>query len=149
MQQAIIFVLATILLAVITNFIIYALGWNKDRNAANNQPTNPLLPPGWGIGIIWTFIFGVLGFAMHLSLESNDKLSMVLIAALIASCLAYPFYTSGLDANKAARVGNISTLIGAFLVTVTIAIRSPSVLPYMAPVLIWSSYVNVTEAIHE
>lgn len=136
------YVLVPVIVAIILNLIIFNLEWNN-----NSQETSPLLPPGWMIGVIWVIILGILGYALYLTVGLKDTVSSVLIVLLILACLAYPFYTSGLTMNSSAKLGNILTLIASYIVAISVARRSPSVFPYMIPILIWGSYVNVSDAI--
>lgn len=142
--KPILFIIVPVILAVFTNAIIYKLGW--DRN--NLETKSPILPPGWVIGMNWTIIFGILGFAIYKSVQIKDYIVAALLIFLIALCIAYPFYTSGLEADRAARIGNTSTLIIAFVVSLVISVRAKRVLPYMVPILLWGSYVNISDALY-
>lgn len=136
------YILVPVIIAIVLNLIIFKLGWNN-----NSQGVSPGLPPGWVIGVIWVIILGILGYALYLTVGLKDTVSSVLIVLLILACLAYPFYTSGLTMNSSAKLGNILTLIASYIVAIAIARRSPSVLPYMIPILIWGSYVNISDAV--
>jgi translocator protein len=144
MNPAIVYIIIPILLAAVTNAIIFKLDWDKKSQGQRS----PMLPPGWAIGLIWTFILGLLGFALYLTVQAQDITSSALIVLLILSCIAYPFYTSGLVSGPTSLVGNTSTLIGGFVVALVIALKSPSVLPYMLPILVWASYVNISDALY-
>ncbi len=84
-----------VVLALATNGLIFALGWRQP--AHDIQPG--LAPPGYVIGIVWTVLFALMGAARHHSTAGR------MITALIALCLAYPFYTLGLQDRLAGLMG--------------------------------------------
>lgn len=143
MNLAYVYVLVPILIAIIINVIIYTSGWVK----MGENISNPMLPPGWAIGLIWVIILGILGYALYLTVKLHDTVSSTLITILIIACLIYPFYTAGLSDKSVARMGNTLTLIGAFIVAIVVGMRSPCVLGYIIPILVWISYVNVADAV--
>eukprot|EP01037_Dinobryon_pediforme_P010979 gene10979-11060_t len=76
------------------------------------EPTSPLTPPGWVIGLIWTAIFAALGTAHWLMRREGPTFQRarrdLLWFGLL--CLAYPFYTLGLRSNLIGAIGNVVIL---------------------------------------
>jgi benzodiazapine receptor len=144
MNLAYIYVIVPILIAIILNVVIFKAGYSK----TSKQLHNPMIPPGWIVGLIWVIIFGILGYAFYLLIQAHDTVSATLLVVLFIVCLLYPFYTNGLSDGMGARLGNLSSLIIAFIVTVVIAYKTPSVTFYMIPILVWASYVNIATAIY-
>lgn len=145
-----VYILTPVLLAIITNGIIYGLGWNDTNNYTTND-TYSLLPPGWMIGMIWIIIFGFLGKILQLTVKSRDYVSLVLISILIIICLAYPFYTNGLKMNNISLLGDTITLIYAFSISLIMLNRTQnkSMVYYMIPILVWCSYVNIVDSLRK
>src|SRR3990167_4336593 len=135
MNQAYLYVLIPIVIAIILNLIIFGLKW------PSNSTNNRFLPPGWLIGVIWVIVLGFLGYALYLTTKARDNVSSVFIVILMLICLAYPFYTRGLTTGTAAKVGDVATLVIGFAVTVVVALRTPQAVPYLIPLLVWASYV--------
>jgi tryptophan-rich sensory protein len=106
-------VLATVLVTLALNGVVFALGW------AGAPHPNPLLPPGWVIGSVWVLLLALLAVAWWLlanaDLPGTRRLSPWVLA-LIGGCLAYPFYTLGFSNDTNALIGNLATIAGgAFL----------------------------------
>jgi hypothetical protein len=77
-----------VILALATNGLIFALGWQQpDRDI---QPA--FAPPGYVIGIVWTVLFALMGCARGLASRQGDRRTVRLLTILIGLCLAYPFY---------------------------------------------------------
>ena len=76
-----------VVLALATNGLIFALGWRQPDH--DIQPGSA--PPGYVIGIVWTVLFALMGAARYHATAKR------MVTALIALCLAYPFYTLGLQ----------------------------------------------------
>lgn len=58
-----------------------------------------------------------------------------------ALCIAYPFYTSGLQRNGAAFWGTVVTLIAAVLVMLVLRRSGPRAPWLLVPTAIWGGYV--------
>ncbi len=105
-----------VLAALATNGLIFAAGWTQpDRDI---QPR--WAPPGYVVGIVWTILFGFMGTARWYALKSGDRTGARLVVLLILLCLAYPFYTAGLQDRMAGLAGILVT----FLFTAAIAFRA-------------------------
>lgn len=145
-----------VLLAAAVNFVLYAKGSIGQRSSASTSSAaqaaayRKLLPPGWAIAVIWTLIFGLLGYAHYRCFPSVASFA---IAVTLAFALAYPFLTQGLQVSRRAKILNTVTLI---LAAVTMALvvghgidRSVDTRAILAtaPLLVWASYVNIVDAI--
>jgi tryptophan-rich sensory protein len=126
--------------AIIMNGIIYTFGINK---YTSKDKINPYIPPGYIIGIIWTVIFGLLGYAHYLlyKLKNEISLASLSIVFLIIFCILYPFIT-GLKPKNGLLL-NLITLILAFIVSIIVILESKYIFIYLIPLLIWASYVNI------
>ncbi len=98
-------------ITVFTNGLIFGLGWAGPSSAIR---PNHLLPPGWAIGSVWVVLLALLGVAFwwlasDASLTARKQSTWVL--ALIAFCLAYPFYTFGMRSEVLGFMGNLATMV--------------------------------------
>lgn len=121
--------------AVITNVIVFANGWNTGPNEA--RPS--LAPPGYVIGIIWTVLFACMGAARFL--VRSTRLAHWIVG-LIAFCLAYPFYTSGLESNAIAMAGNLATIALAAWIALRARSISPRASALIGAVAAWVCYAS-------
>lgn len=140
------FVLIPLAAAAAMNGAIFGSGWNRRDQDADSPLRSRVLPPGWAVGTIWAILFGLLGFAMALSFEARDHLTLGAYGALALVCLVYPLYTAGLRLAHGI-IGNLATLLAAFLVGMLASARRPSTLPYLAPLLLWLAYVNLAQSV--
>lgn len=131
-----------IILALLMNYVIFTNHWNK------MSKINDYLPPGPIIGLIWTIIFGLLGYA-HFILYSNKKwFASKSIILLLLFCICYPLFTSGLSNLKIGNVLNSLTLILSFVVSIIVFDASTKAFKYMIPLLVWASYVNLADRLY-
>jgi len=131
-------IFAPVLLAAISNGLIYGFGVNR-----NQDKRNPYLPPGYVIGSIWMVLFGFLGYAHYLLYRVNQRSTRASLAivGLFLFCLAYPLFT-GLRA-KSGLLLNLATLILAFVVSMLVLVESARVVVWLIPLLAWATFVNV------
>lgn len=140
--QMVLSIAVPILSAIIMNIAIYTTSVGANRN----QRASSLLPPGWVIGMIWIFLFGLLGYIFYL--YKNNAWIATSIIVFFLYCLMYPLYTRGLNAkSRVAKLANLGTLILAFGLTIAIARTSGKNVLYMIPILLWASYVNVLDVL--
>lgn len=139
-----------VLVAFLTNGIIYYFGWN-DRKPGDSvkAKASKYIPPGWAIAVIWTVILALLGFGNFLALSRHDYISFTFICAIMVACIAYPFYTSGLSNNNVALRGNAVTMLISYAASAVIASRSAVIIPCMLPLLVWITYVTVVSFMDE
>jgi tryptophan-rich sensory protein len=112
-----ILVLATVLVTLALNGLIFALGW-AGPSAASGR-VYPLLPPGWAIGAVWVVLLALLAVAYWRLASDEAPEARRLgpwVLLLVAACLAYPLYTAGLSNETAGFIGNLATIVAsAFL----------------------------------
>jgi len=133
-------ILIPVICAIIMNGIIYTLKLNK----INSKDSNKLyIPQGYIIGIIWTIIFGLLGYVHYLlyKLNNNINFGSVSVALLILFCLSYPVINA--INVKHGYFLNLISLILSFIVSLIVMMYSKYIFLYLIPLLIWVSYVNV------
>lgn len=125
-----------ILLAVLTNGWIYSIGLNK---YPKSERRNPLIPPGYVIAVIWTILFGLMGYTHYLLGNSNSVASWALVG-LLGFCLLYPFIT-GLRV-KSGLLLNLVSLVLSFVVALLVIKESVYAFYWLIPLLLWTIYVN-------
>ncbi len=128
-----------VILALATNGLIFALGWQQpDRDI---QPA--FAPPGYVIGIVWTVLFALMGCARGLASRQGDRRTVRLLTILIGLCLAYPFYTLGLQDNLVGLVGIVLT--GAFCLYVIVSAwaRTRAAALLLLPLAGWFCFAGV------
>lgn len=136
-----------IILALVMNFIIYIFGINKQYDKIKNNQYFKLLPPGYMIGIIWTIILGLLGYAHFLlyKLKNGYNIQCLAIVLIILFCLSYPVITS---LNfKYGLLLNLITLMLAFILGIIVILESKYIFLYIIPLIIWASYVNIVDTL--
>jgi tryptophan-rich sensory protein len=103
-----------VLIAGATDAALRALGWNQPRG----EIWPDFAPRGGTIGLIWVVLFACMGAARRLVAGSSSPRSSLhakLIVILIASCLAYPFYTHFIHGHLTELIGNaVSFTIATF-----------------------------------
>ena len=126
-------------LALATNGLIFALGWNQPDH--DIQPS--WAPPGYVIGIVWTLLFACMGVARWCTKQARNTKGARLISFLIALCLAYPFYTAGLQDRIAGLAGIAVTL--AFTAYIVVHLRRvfPPASLFLMPLLLWLCFAGV------
>lgn len=120
------------------NGFLFGIGWAR---ASGRQM--PMIPPGWAVGMIWTVLLGLMGAARWAYVRGSGDTGWrswtpYMLGAL---CIAYPFYTSGLQRNDAAFWGTVVTLLVAVLVMFTLRRAGPRAPWLLVPTAIWGGYV--------
>ena len=129
-------VFVPIFLALAMNGWIYAIGLNK---YSQRDTENPLIPSGYIIAIIWTILFGLMGYTHYLLHNANSVASWSLVG-LIGFCLAYPLIT-GLQV-KSGLLLNLAALVLSFVVSMLVLKESVYAFYWLIPLLVWTIYVN-------
>lgn len=132
-------ILIPILLAGIVNFIIYQQKWNIN----NSTERNKLLPPGYVIAIVWVIILGLLGAVNFLV---SPSIATVFVIATIIYCISYPFLTAGLKKTNM-YIFNVVALLLSYIAALTVLYVRPFACILMVPLLLWTSYVNIADAL--
>jgi tryptophan-rich sensory protein len=107
-------IVVTVAVAAITNGALAAFG----LNAAATEHWPSFAPQGPVIGIVWIALFAGMGAAYGLARSQRA------VVALIALCLAYPFYTHTIGGHLTELLGNIVTF--AYALWLTSRLRSES-----------------------
>jgi tryptophan-rich sensory protein len=108
-------------------------------------PTVRLQPPGWIIGVVWTFLFIFLGTARWLLIRKTDRPSEGTrwVWILLLFCAAYPIYTSGLRNLAVGLGGSVATV--ALALWVALRIRKASIVAagLVSTVVIWVTFASL------
>jgi len=135
-------------LALGMNAVVYGLGWNQEsRNrvySKQEKEVMALLPPGYVIGGVWMFLFGLFGYVHYLLYVMQHKISTacVLVELLVLFCLLYPVLTS-LQDSSLTRVLNLLSLVFGFIVGLVVITVSVDAFWYLVPYLLWTFYVSI------
>jgi len=129
-------ILIPVLCAMAMNGFIYTC--NMKKNTSPKVLYN--LPPGFIIGIIWTILFGLLGYVHFLlySLRQKPNVGSMSVVLFILFSLTYPVIPA-----YYANLFNIITLVLSFVVGMIVMMYSKYIFLYMIPLLAWVLYVNV------
>jgi tryptophan-rich sensory protein len=119
------------------NGFLFAAGW------ASPGRHMPMIPPGAVVGLIWTVLLGLMGAARWVYVQGSGDHGWRSWTpyALAALCIAYPFYTGGLQRNQAAFWGTIATLIAAVAVMLVLRARDTRSPWLLVPTAFWGGYV--------
>jgi tryptophan-rich sensory protein len=151
MLSAFVIILFFVLAAVIVNIFSYYYGWSKMMSQSDrwNIYQNKLTPPGFAIGVFWTAIFGFLGYSFYLLVRENDgnlTVGSIFVLGYGIFALAYPWLTWK-SREKNANVINYIAVVLAFVVSLVVITEYTDAFYYLLPLLIWVSYINLTDAI--
>jgi tryptophan-rich sensory protein len=138
MNSVYVHVLAPVLAAGLVNALVFS------RKLPITKYKNPWIPPGPIVGLVWFVLLGLLGY-VHFKLYKKTGVSVatVTIVVFILYCLAYPTLTSLNPTQTAMTFLNIVALGSALLVTVRVFAQDSSLVPYLVPLLAWTTYVNI------
>ena len=141
MHPATIHVAAPVLAAAALNAWIYANGWDRPVS-----PRSAMLPPGPIIAMTWMAIFASLGYAHYLLRTAHATQAANAILLVLSWCLMYPVVTRRF---RSTRVANLLTLVIAAILCVGVAHvqGNSNALHFVLPVLLWASYVNLSDAV--
>ena len=122
----------------VINGFLFASGW-----ATPSGRQMPMIPPGAVVGLIWTVLLGLMGAArwVYVRASGDSGWRSWTPFALAALCIAYPFYTSGLQRNGAAFWGTVLTLIAAVAVMLVLRRRDARSPWLLVPTAFWGGYV--------
>ena len=147
------FILAPILLAIFCNIILYALRWSNKKNVKPATENTKFSKYGYIIGIIWTIIFGFMGYTYYLLYKASNKYftpaTIAIILYLIFS-LSYPFTTSRF--MKFTDILNVISLLLACILIIIVGYeywmgsnkKSLKIVLYLMPLFLWLLFVNIT-----
>ena len=142
MSQVYIHILTPVVLALLMNGLIFSQKWKISKGL----PRNPYIPPGGIVGAIWMILFALLGY-VHFQLysQNGNRLSSACIVLIIffLYSLAYPILTSFSSDTSVFSTLNMGALLLAGIATVYVWQEDSTLLPYMVPLMLWTSYVNI------
>jgi tryptophan-rich sensory protein len=125
--------------AVLANAVIFLAGWNHPDTKVTSFE-----PPDYVIGIVWLFLFALMGTARWLVTQSSSEAAASharIVVSLIVLCFLYPFYTLGL-AIIPGLIGNIATLLVASWAALQIRSSSKLASTLLFPVIIWICFAT-------
>jgi tryptophan-rich sensory protein len=151
MLSAFVIILLFVLAAVIVNIFTYYYGWGKTGSQSDrwNIYQNKLIPPGFTIGFFFIAIFGFLGYSFYLLVRENDgnlTVGSIFVLGYGIFALAYPLLTWKAN-EKNSNVINYIAVILAYIVSLVVITEYTNAFYYLLPLLIWLTYVNLTDAI--
>ncbi len=124
--------------ALVVNAVIFGLQF---LGAAGD----PLGPPGWLVGLVWTVLFALFGAARwKLQAPANGTAARFWLVGFAILCLSYPFYTLGLSNRSVGVAGNVLTGLAAILLLRRIWPASPTAAFLVAPVVPWLVFATWT-----
>jgi len=142
MSSVYIHILTPIVAALLMNGIIFSQKWN----IAKYKNSNPWIPPGGIVGLVWIVIFALLGY-VHYRLYSGNRnastIASITIVLFILYSLAYPILTSFSSDKNTFFILNVGALLFAAVTTAQVYQENASLLPYMLPLMAWTTYVNI------
>jgi len=129
--------------AALENYIIYGTGTRLSDTKAN-----PMLPPGYIIGIVWMVLLGLLGYAHFLlyTFQGANNIAASSVIVLILYCLAYPIFLY-YKAFTMKELNIFSVCITAVAFTITY-LTLPKASYAVLPTLLWVSYVVLSDVIY-
>ncbi len=125
----------------LTNFFIFLI--NPSEMGTSSERYR-LEPPGWVIGLVWTFLFAGLGAARWLVIENSDRpiKDTNWVFSLLLFCAAYPLYTLGLRSVVMGLIGNAATCVIALWVASQIRRRSLTATFLVSTVAVWVTFAS-------
>jgi len=145
-----------VIVCVLANLVLWGGAIRYGKNLNNTFGRNPLLPPGWAIGLIWVVIFGFFGYSTYLLLKENSRFTLASISIIVVAvyCILYPViihFASRGDVNrneKVARMVNFIALILAFTLGLLVIRESEVAFLYILPLIVWASYINFADSVY-
>ncbi|MES2907211.1 MAG: tryptophan-rich sensory protein [Pseudomonadota bacterium] len=128
-----------VLATLIVNAIIFTQGWD--------QRPKPLLdslwfaPPGWAIGIIWIFLYGLYGLSRWTAAtatEDANKRAWAIVALMLWG-LSYPWLSQKFDLTWGAYM-NVASLLLTLMVAAFIWPVSKKAVYWLLPSMLWESF---------
>lgn len=107
----------------------------------------PWTPPGAVIGAVWTVLYTLMGAASwtvnRVPAGPRPRVRVALLA-LIAFCLAWPFYAFGTASRWPGLLGNLGILALAVVAVVQLRPHSKLAAGLVAPVAVWIAVATAT-----
>ena len=119
-------------LAIVVNLLIYTF------DLVPSQPPNKMIPPGYIVGSIWIFLFGLLGY-IHYRLAKYSSYTSICIYIFILYALLYPFFTGLQPIDMYNKIAWVLVSLCCLL----LYYENRGLIPYIIPLLSWVTYVNI------
>jgi len=128
--------------------VLCALAMNAYMNKSGKTGTKKYLPPGYIIGIIWTIIFGLLGYVHYglFRLKNRINYGSMAILFFIGFSLLYPLVNA--INEKHGNFMNLVSLILSFMVGAIVLTYSTRLFLFLIPLFVWVSFVNLIVLYH-
>ena len=122
--------------------VLFAAGVNGFYGKSTSKKMS-YLPPGYIIGMIWTFLLALLGYVHFLlyRLNNQSNYGSVSVVLFILFSLTYPVINA--QSEIYGYMMNLVSLILSFTVGIIVMMYSKHTFLYMIPLLVWVSYVNL------
>ena len=91
-----------------------------------SPPSNKYIPPGYVVGFIWVFLFGLLGYVHYLLYSNNKFVASWSIVFLLCFCIGYPFFTNGFKNKRVSKMLDVGSLILSLIVSMIVLYYSSS-----------------------
>lgn len=130
-------------LAVLGNIAIYVFGWSQEGEDIIRPR---FAPPGYVVGIVWLFLFALMGTARWFVVQSTHGRTINhsrWIIFLAIFCVFYPLYTFGLSSWIAGLIGNIATILLTTWVIYQVQTSSKRAAKSLLPIIVWVSFASV------
>lgn len=131
--------------ALAVNALVFGMGGHRAAESGRTR----LVPPGPVVGLVWTSLFGLMGYAQwRQAVDRRRKLVRPSGAALLACfCLVFPFYAVGSRSRIVPQAGTVGTLAVAIGAHAALRRRSPASARAVLPVIGWLGWVAFAGAI--
>jgi tryptophan-rich sensory protein len=122
------------------NGFLFAVGW---AGAATDARRMPMIPPGWMVGLIWTVLLALMGAArwLYVRITGDSGWRSWSPFVLAAVCIAYPFYTNGLQPGAPAFWGTVLTIVATLATIFVLRTRDWRSPWLLLPTACWGGYV--------
>lgn len=127
----------------LVNGLIFGLGWDS----SSGEPVSPsFAPPGYVVAAVWVALFAAMAAARWLLLRAGGGRVRVhdrLVVALLASCLAYPFFAIAPGSLVGGLIGNLLIIALALFAAWNVRRASAPAATLILPVAGWVSFATV------
>ena len=146
-----------ILIFVLVALLVNVASWGSYINVKVCRSN--LLPSGFIIGLVWTAIFGLLGYAHYLVVTTqvpdstsptgtkNKGICLESIAIIVVAvfCLCYTLVVRFRPMYM--KFTNVLSLILAFVLGILVIKINTTAFYYILPLIVWCGFVNLTDAL--
>jgi tryptophan-rich sensory protein len=158
-QYGYIFPLVSVALGWLSGYIPQWMTGKDMQQISNSHALNPLQPPGWVFGVVWTILYALMGTALALILKSDPSatrsiiIGIFVVQALLNFAWTAIYYYNSLSKSVWATTGLaalvllllISLLIGSyvFIGNMTEPARKYNLAAMcIVPYLVWTTFAS-------